>query len=321
MYAQDNYRKVKELIEARRNRAFADAAARDEEVGAKSEKIRDIDELLRKTGPALFRAACRGEDITPIKEENLRLQAERRAELLRLGYTEDYTKPRFVCQICSDTGSVNMKVCSCLKKLLITENIKSSGIGSLIEKQSFENFDIERYKDEPELYEHMKRNVSLARGFAKSFGNPYGNLLIMGKTGVGKTHISTAVAKEVIEQGYNVIYDSSQNIVSDFENDRFKSGYGPYEPKAEKYLECDLLIIDDLGTEFVNQFTISCLYNLINTRQNRALPTVVSTNLTIEELINKYEGRISSRLLGAGVTVLMFDGDDYRIYSEKRRQK
>ena len=319
MYGQDNYRKVKEFIETRRNRAFAEAMARDEEVSAKSEKIRGIDELLRKTGPTLFRAACRGEDITPIKEENMRLQKERRAELLRLGYAEDYTEPKFVCSICSDTGSVNMRVCSCFKKLLIKENIKSSGIGNLIEKQSFENFDLERYNYDENLYELMKRNVSLAKGFAKNFGKPYGNLLIMGKTGVGKTHISTSVAKAVIEKGYNVIYDSSQNIVSDFENDKFRSGYGQYEPKADKYLECDLLIIDDLGTEFVNQFTISCLYNLINTRQNRALPTVVSTNLTIEELINKYEGRISSRLLGAGVTVLMFEGDDYRIYSDKRR--
>ena len=213
-----------------------------------------------------------------------------------------------------------MKLCSCFKKMLITENIKSSGIGSLIERQSFDNFDIERYRADSELYEHMKINVAKAKKFAESFGKPYGNLLLMGKTGVGKTHISTSIAKVVIESGYNVIYDSSQNIVSDFEADRFKSGYGPYEPKADKYLECDLLIIDDLGTEFVNQFTISCLYNLINTRQNRALPTVVSTNLSTEELITKYEGRISSRLLGAGVTVLMFDGDDYRIYAERRKK-
>ena len=320
MYANENYRRVKEKIEERRSRAISSAAMRDEAVRAESQIIRNIDEELRLTGPELFRAACSGLDITPIKERNLALQKKRREELVRLGYPENYTEPSFTCPLCSDTGSVDMKICSCFKKLLITENIKTSGIGSLIEKQSFENFDVERYRKEPELYEHMKINVAKAKAFAQSFGKPYSNLLLMGKTGVGKTHISTAIAKTVIETGYNVIYDSAQNIVSDFEADRFKSGYGPYEPKADKYLECDLLIIDDLGTEFVNQFTISCLYNLINTRQNRALPTVVSTNLTTEELIVKYEGRISSRLLGAGVTVLMFDGDDYRIYAEKRKK-
>ena len=320
MYANENYRKVKEKIEELRNRAISSAAMRDEEVRAASDVIRVIDEELSKTGPELFRAACGGLDIAPIKEKNQRLQKKRREELVKLGYPEDYTEPKFTCPRCSDTGSVDMKLCSCFKKMLITENIKSSGIGSLIERQSFDNFDIERYRADSELYEHMKINVAKAKKFAESFGKPYGNLLLMGKTGVGKTHISTSIAKVVIESGYNVIYDSSQNIVSDFEADRFKSGYGPYEPKADKYLECDLLIIDDLGTEFVNQFTISCLYNLINTRQNRALPTVVSTNLSTEELITKYEGRISSRLLGAGVTVLMFDGDDYRIYAERRKK-
>ena len=320
MYAQENFKRAKELVEQRRQRAISAAEQKDAEVREKSAKIKEIDELLAKTGPALFRAACGGGDINSIKEENLKLQAARRSELLRLGYPADYTEPKYTCSVCSDTGSVDMRVCSCLKSLLIIENIKSSGIGTLIEKQSFDNFDLERYKSEPKLYELMKRHVVLAKKFAESFGKPYGNLLLMGKTGVGKTHISTAVAKTVIELGYNVIYDSAQNIVSDFEADRFKSGYGPYEPKAEKYLECDLLIIDDLGTEFINQFTISCLYNLINTRQNRALPTVVSTNLTIEELIGKYEGRISSRLLGAGVTVLMFDGADYRIYSERQQK-
>ena len=111
-----------------------------------------------------------------------------------------------------------------------------------------------------------------------------------------------------------MLYDSAQNIISDFEADKFKSGYSAqYEPKAEKYLECDLLIIDDLGAEFTNQFTVSCLYNLINTRKNRGLSTIISTNLSAEELTAKYEGRISSRIIGE-YTVLPFLGRDHRIF-------
>ena len=104
-----------------------------------------------------------------------------------------------------------------------------------------------------------------------------------------------------------------KNIVSAFETDRFKSGYGPYEPKGDKYLECELLILDDLGTEFVNQFTLSCLYNLINTRQNKGLATIISTNLPAAEILQKYEDRIYSRIMGCDSKPLLFLGKDNRI--------
>ena len=160
----------------------------------------------------------------------------------------------------------------------------------------------------------MKRILREARAFADGFKLGEGRtLLFQGKTGTGKTHISTAIARSVIERGFEVLYDSAQNIVAAFEQDRFKSGYGPYEPKAEKYLECDLLILDDLGTEFVNQFTVSCLYNLLNTRQNKGLSTLISTNLSPTELTGKYDDRIFSRLFGTDSTVFRFLGKDQRI--------
>ena len=314
MIAHEVYQRVKEEIENSRNKAIADAEYRRQRVHEESGTVAYIDSELSKTGLALFRAACKGEDIAPIKNRNAELIAKRAEALASLGYPADYTEPKFNCPLCSDTGSVDMKVCTCFKKRLVTENIKNSGIGRLIEVQSFDNFDIERYKSTPEVYERMSANVKIAKRYAKKIGKDSGNLLIMGKTGVGKTHISTAIAKAVIELGYSVLYDSAQNIVSDYEADKFKSGYDKSEPRAEKYTECDLLIIDDLGTEFVNQFTISCLYNLINTRQNKGLPTVISTNLSASELVSRYEGRISSRLLGKDTTMLMFDSQDYRIY-------
>ena len=315
MYTHDNYKRVKDEFEAKRNRALAEAEGRCNAVRAASAKIAAIDEELSGTGLALFRAACNGEDIAPIKMRNEQLRKMREDELVALGYPSDYTEPKFSCLLCSDTGSVELKLCGCFKKRLITENIKSSGIGNLIEKQSFDNFDINWYSADAEVYARMQSNLRLAKKYADEFGKEKPkNILMIGKTGVGKTHISTAIAKVVIERGYNVLYDSAQNIISDFEQDRFKSGYGPYEPVSDKYLECDLLIIDDLGTEFINQFTVSCIYNLINTRSNRALPTIISTNLDTEELISKYEGRITSRLLGADAIVLMFGGKDHRVF-------
>ena len=313
MYAHENYRKVKEIIENRRQSAIAEAEARNFEVASLSDDIRAIDEEMRNTGLLLFKTACAGGDITPIRERNLFLGEERRRALKKLGLPEDYTEIKYQCEKCSDTGFVGTKMCSCFKEMLITENIRSSGMGMLIEKQSFENFSLDRYKNSPDEYRRMELNFNVAKEFADNFGEGGKNLLFIGKTGTGKTHLSTAIAKKVIEKGFEVLYDSAQNIVTAYEDDRFKSGYGPYEPKGTKYNECDLLIIDDLGTEFVNQFTVSCLYNLLNTRQNKNLSTVISTNLTAEELARKYEDRIYSRLVGRDSKILLFVGSDMRI--------
>lgn len=313
MYTRENYQKIKEMLAARRSSAEASADMRRSELAARSPEIKEIDSQLRCVGLEIFRAACAGEDMKPIREKNLALSARRRELVRALGLPEDYDEPKYTCERCSDTGFVGeTKMCSCFKEALTLANIQSSGMGKLIEKQSFDNFDPSWY--EGEARERAELILSAAKDFVKNFGKSSDNLLLIGNTGTGKTHISTAIAKEVITRGFDVLYDSAQNIISDFEADKFKSGYtSQYEPKADKYLECDLLIIDDLGTEFVNQFTVSCLYNLINTRKNRGLSTIISTNLSSEELKAKYEGRISSRIMGE-YTVLPFLGRDYRIF-------
>ena len=313
MYTRENYAAAKAEIEKRRLDAIATAEERNTALGYESEEIRKIDLELSGTGLLLFKTACNGGDIEPIKERNRELMKERRAILVKLGYPEDYTEVHYTCKKCSDTGFDGTKMCTCLKQLLITKNIQSSGMGQLIDKQSFDNFSLEVYKSKPEVYERMSRNLKIAKGFADSFSTRRDNLLLIGTTGTGKTHVSTAIAKAVISQGFDVLYDSVQNIVNDFEADKFKSGYNQTESKSDKYLECDLLIIDDLGAEFVTQFSISALYNLINTRQNKGLSTIISTNLSATELAAKYEGRIYSRIIGADYTVLRFEGDDRRI--------
>lgn len=314
MSAYENFAKVKAMIEERRVAAIALSDARNEEVREMSSEIKRIDAELITTGPKIFAAACNGKDIAPIKKRNLELTAKRRAELVRLGLPEDYTDVKYSCKKCSDSGFIDgVKICSCFREALATENIKSSGIGALIEKQSFENFSLEIYKNQPEIYDVMARNLKKAKKYAQELGKNSGNMLILGTTGTGKTHISTAIAKVAIERGFYVIYDSTQNVLNDFESDRFKSGYGAYEPKGEKYLECDLLILDDLGSEFSTQFSISCLYNILNTRMNRGLPTIVSTNLEPTELSGRYDGRIISRLMGDTATILRCDGRDYRM--------
>jgi len=313
MYTRENYALAKAEIEQRRLSAISTAEERNRALAIESDEIRIIDDELSGTGLLLFKTACMGGDIEPIRERNEKLMKARKKILVELGYPENYTEPQYVCKICSDTGFNGTKMCSCLKQLLITKNIQSSGMGNLIDKQSFENFDLDWYKSNTDHFERMSRNLRIAKSFADNFARHHDNLLLIGTTGTGKTHLSTSIAKTVISQGFDVLYDSAQNIISDYETDRFKSGYGTNESLSEKYVECDLLIIDDLGTEFINQFSISVLYNLLNTRINRGLSTIISTNLSATELAGRYEGRIYSRMIGADYIVLRFDGNDHRV--------
>ena len=312
MYGYDNYQKVKELIEKRRESAIREAEARDAELRLESREIREIDAELTGTGLLLFKTACAGGDLAPIRERNTALMKKRGEVLLSLGYPKDYSEIKYTCPICCDTGYEGSKLCSCFREELIKENIRSSGIGNLIEKQSFENFRLDIYKDEA-IKKEMTHNLSEAKKYADEFSRDSKNLLLIGTTGTGKTHLTTAIARTVIEKGFEVIYDSAQNVVAAFEYDRFKSGYGQYEARGEKYLECELLILDDLGTEFANQFTVSCLYNLLNTRINKGLPTVISTNLGAGELLSRYEDRIYSRIIGQDTIILRFLGKDNRL--------
>ena len=320
MHNYENYNKVREIIDERRQEARTRSEQRALEVRAISPDIAKIDEELEKTGPMIFKYALSGQDIAPLKERNQKLVGMRKNILRSLGYPEDYTDVKYSCPICNDTGFLeNTKACTCFRALLYKENIKSSGMGRLIEEQSFDNFDISAYAYDSAVYAKMQNVLKTAKEFAYDFGKKRGkNLLLMGTTGTGKTHVSTSIAKVLIEGGYYVLYDSAQNIVSAFENDKFRSGYGQYEPEADKYLECDLLIIDDLGTEFINQFTVSCIYNLLTTRRNRGLSTIISTNLAPAELASKYEGRIYSRIVGMDYNVLFFDGKDYRLFGKRK---
>lgn len=313
MYSYENYHKVKEEIESNRLESIAEADRRSSKVRALSPEIAEIDAELSGTGPLIFRTAIAGGDITPIKERNQLLNRRRREIIVSLGFPEDYTDVHYRCDKCSDTGYIDgTRMCSCFKEGLIKATIASSGIGRLIETQSFENFSLDIYSENEKVRERMERNLEAAKGYVEDFPKKRGNLLLIGNTGTGKTHISTAIAREIISRGYDVIYDSAQNILSDFDDDQFRRRFDE-EPKSTKYLECDLLIIDDLGTEFSTQFSVSCLYNLLNTRQNRALATIISTNLSPEELSRKYEDRIYSRIIGSETRILAFVGKDRRV--------
>ncbi|MBQ8289656.1 MAG: ATP-binding protein [Clostridia bacterium] len=317
MYSNEIYNRVKEIIHNRRRAARGESERRCAELEALSPELAEIGRELRAVGPLILRTACEGGDVEAIKRRNTELNERRRALTVELGYPADYADVKYTCPRCQDSGAVDIYVCTCMKELLYTETIKASGIGRLIEKQTFESFRLDAIEDEKSR-RRMSTVLDACRSFAEKFDTEFKgkNLLMLGKTGVGKTHMSSAIARRLIETGHSVIYDSVINIISAVEQEKFRP-QTVSEPVMEKYLECDLLIMDDLGTEFNTQFSTSCLYNIITTRLNRGLSTVLSTNLSAEELATRYEARIFSRIVGGEYITLHFLGKDFRLLSKK----
>ena len=312
-YSKENYGYVEGILAKRRQDSAALAEKHTAEVYAKCPELRDVDRRLSATGFALVRIAMErvevAERTAAVKRENLALQARRKELLASLGLPENYTDEIPTCPICRDTGRLEKGLCACMKQMLIEAGYRSSGLGSLLKKQSFDNFSLRFYDGDALKYAECA--LSAAKDLAESFEKTGRNLLFMGGTGLGKTHLSTAIAKRAIERGFDVVYETAQNIIADFEYDRFKSGYGETEQRSAKYLECDLLIMDDLGAELTNQFTVSALYNVINTRINLGKSMIISTNLGQKNLLERYDERITSRLFGE-FDPFLFRGVDIR---------
>lgn len=279
-------------------------------------EIAKIDRELSFTGLEIFSASFSGGDsaekIAAIRNKNEELQ-RRRAEILKAnGYPEDYSDVKYECTKCGDTGFIDNKMCSCMKEALILAGIENSGFANLIREQSFDNFSLAYYKKSLTHYDMMSKNLEFLKEYANSFNAKTSqSLLMMGGTGLGKTHLSSAVARVIIEKGNDVFYTGAIDLFSQFEIQRFKSYNNEPNELIERYLECDLLIIDDLGTEIVNQFSVSTLYSLLNDRLSRKKPTIISTNLTQDDIRKKYNDRITSRLFGE-YKIVFFAGTDIR---------
>ena len=268
-----------------------------------------------------MREALKGKEGLDVRirklEEGNNLLLEARREILRAnGYPEDYSSVHYECEECQDIGFVNGKMCKCMRRALTLAGYESSGVLKLIEKQNFDTFDLNYYKGAERR--NMEQILEISKDYALNFrDDTMRNLLFMGDTGLGKTHLSSAIAKVVVDRGFDVVYESAQKIFSDFEAEKF--GRVPQgENRTERYLACDLLIMDDLGTEMQSAFTVSCLYYLINTRLINEKSMVISTNIDKEEFSRQYTDRITSRLLGE-FTVCVFAGTDIRSQKLLRR--
>lgn len=316
-YNRENFIRIREEYDKKYMNARRAATERLFEIHARIPEIMKIDRILGETGAKIMSIICSGDSDAKKKIERLRAEnkalSEARAELLTLhGYAADYTDVKYECEKCGDSGYVDTEMCECMRKRLVLAGYESSGMSRLLSEQNFDNFSLEYYKNDAQTYNNMSRVYGIMKDFAESFTAQNGeNLALFGGTGLGKTHLSSAVAGKVIERGFDVVYTTAVALVSDYENRRFGTGMNADGGDVERYSSCELLIIDDLGTEVVNQFTVSCIYNIINTRLNKRLSTILSTNLTQGEFRQKYWDRITSRVFGE-YQPLLFTGVDIR---------
>ena len=294
-------------------------------------RTRAIDLQLRQTAPRLMAAALQGdpEALEDLKRENLALQAEEAALLQTAGYPADALDDLPLCPLCGDRGWQGAAMCSCLKTLCQQEQIRDLSSMLDLGDKSFDAFRLDYYDRETDPKyrrsprENMEAVLTNCRNYAEQFDIwPHRNLLLFGDPGLGKTYLSACIARVVSDKGYSVVYDTASNVFSRMETRKFSRD--PEEGRqaeedTRRYLSCDLLIVDDLGSEFTSPFIQSALYELVNTRLIESRRTVISSNLNREELRKRYTPQVASRLEGEYLA-LPFFGRDIRLLKKQRRQ-
>ena len=289
------------------------------EAYAKVPRIREIDIQLRRTmakaAQAAFRKGSDGRaEMDAVRQENLALQHER-ARLAAEYFEEGYLDDTPLCTVCGGSGYVGSHMCECLRELCRQEQKKELTFLSA-GKDHFEQFSLDYYPDrlDPVMKVNirtlMERNFQMCRRYAATFTEKSPNLLFSGDTGLGKTFLSACIARVVADRGYSVVYESASHLFAKLERAKF---YNDEEARkeSEKYTACDLLIVDDLGTEMPGQFTTSALYTLVNDRILYGKPMILSTNLNTEDFSKRYSAQVASRLNGNFQRV-PFLGEDIR---------
>ncbi len=324
-YSPSVLSRAKARLADEKREAESEYARRLADAYSRFPRLKAIDIELRST-MAETMAACfqKGGDpqaaIASIRDRNLALQREREWILEAADLEPDYLEARPVCVECSGLGYVGERMCACLKELCRQEQKKE--LTSLLSaRASFEHFSLDWYAPEfdPDYgvspRENMRRVLRDVRSYALGFTpGQSGSMLFSGGTGLGKTFLSACVARTVADLGASVVYDTAVAIFNDFETEKFRrSSYddAAEPPLTDKYLKCDLLIIDDLGTELTTNFTQSALYTIINNRLLSRRATIISTNLSMTDISARYSPQIVSRLKGTYEDVYFF-GQDIR---------
>ena len=314
--------RAKASLEERRRQHEETFMRRLQKVYAEAPRVKKLDAELRVTMLELVGVALGSDSVIKvedIRQKNIELQKKRQSEIKQAGFPDNYLNEDYMCSSCHDTGYINSKMCECLMELYKEEQKESLSSLFKLGDETFDNFDLSYYDDtpSPETGISPRRSIEVVYEtcieYARKFSSRSMNLFFNGAPGLGKTFLSACIARVVADNGFSVVYDMATSIFSKFEDAKFQrtDDLEGLRNEIRRYLECDLLIIDDLGTEMTTAFTISTLYEIINTRLVTGRKTLVNSNLTLGELHRRYSEQIMSRLEGE-YQVLTFYGDDIR---------
>lgn len=322
-YGEQVFQKAKEIMQKKRLAADTSLETRRAKVIHECPEYLILERELALTGQAVIKALdFKDPDevakyIKDLRRKNLEIQAEIARTLKEAGHKADYLEPRYECAVCRDTGVSDGKLCVCFQKLMKQLSYDALCASSPLKISGFDEFSLAYYPEKPDertgisARRRMQEVLEFCRAYASDFSLGSPSLYLFGETGLGKTHLSLSIAGKVIDAGYSVVYGSAQNLVSRIEDEHFGRRAIDGDSTENNLIHCDLLILDDLGAEFCTQFTVSVIYNIINSRLLNSHPTIISSNLSLPELEAKYTTRVTSRILGE-YRHLRFFGRDIR---------
>lgn len=314
-YGKKVYDQAKREMDERRRAAERLAQENLNKFYAQCPEARELKSAMARNSARAARTVFGGGDVHASMMKLKQNAAEYRAEYDRLlsecGLTREMIEPQYSCPDCKDTGMADGKLCHCFLQLERSIAYQNLSMSVPLEQSTFERFSLEHCKADPIVYEQMGKILRACTRYAETFGASSRSLLFKGNTGLGKTHLSLAIAGEVIQKGFGVIYSSAQSLAATLEKERFARDNEDELTTDEQFAECDLLILDDLGTEFHTAYTDAVLYDIINNRMLAEKPTIISTNLTMQELEKQYSARFASRITGY-YAKMEFLGKDYR---------
>ncbi len=262
--------------------------------------------------------------ISDIRSRNRELSQKKLTLLTEHGYPADYLEPQYHCRKCQDTGYVNQTACSCLRQMIIDEMYRQSNLRNILEVENFNTFSLDYYSKEASEgetyspYVNMSNILQRSHRFTEEFDQRHENILIYGETGLGKTFLTNCIAKQLLDTGHTVLYLSANELFEQVLSRYIMSSKKTSELSAlyDHIFSCDFLIIDDLGTELTNNFTLSQFFEIVNQRILSRRSTLISTNLTIKQLQERYTERIMSRLV-ADYMVFYIYGNNIRYQKRK----
>ena len=310
-----------DILASRRNLARNDYQHRQRVIAQQAPAVETLRRELTGTSAAIAKAILSGQEVEEklnrLQEGNLYMQQRKRELLVAAGLPENYDEMAFTCADCNDTGyTPDGKRCHCLQTLLAELMLERLSKTANTTNITFSSFVLDYYPTEklPGLNrsprELMQQALAECKLYAQQFAPGARSLFFQGPTGLGKTHLSLAIASEVIRRGYNVLYTPVQALLDTLERERFRRGDETFS--LDFVLDCDLLILDDLGSEFSTSFSTAAIYNIINSRLIEQKPTIISSNLSIKEIESRYSPRVLSRLVGSYSTI-PFRGNDIRL--------